>query len=160
MGPLPSDDGVPGCLLLPTQRWELVALTLSRMAAGPHGEVLGKDLWQEGSLGRLPLWDQGGCSEWCDLRGVSTQNWWWLGGPKSSKPWWRQACVDMSVMTVWRKKEGFLLAFSLVHTLKRQCGWKRIFLGFLIPPLEQAVRAVSAPRNFFCYWKLFSLFAA
>lgn len=107
-------------------------LTLSRMAAGPHGEVLGKDLWQEGSLGRLPLWDQGGCSECCDLRGVSTQNWWWLGGPKSSKPWRRHTWVDISVTTVWRKKEGFLLAFSLVHTLKRQCGWKMIFLGFFI----------------------------
>lgn len=104
---------------------------------GPHG----KDLWYKGSLDRPPLWDQG-CSEWSDLRGVSTQKWWCLGGPKSSKPWQRDAHVDVSVMTIWRKKEGFLFAFSLVHTLKRQCAWKMIFFCFFIWPLKQAVRAV------------------
>lgn len=35
-------------------------LALTKMAAGPHGEIFGKDLWHKGSLDRVPLWDQVG----------------------------------------------------------------------------------------------------
>lgn len=48
----------------------------------------------------------------------------------SSKPWWRDARVDETVMTTWRRKEVFLCAFGLVHILKRQCGWMLIFLFY------------------------------
>lgn len=72
MGPLPSGGGnLAVCSANPVPR--ACGVALSRMAVGPCGEVFGKDLWQEGSLDRFPLWDQGGCSEWCDLGGVSTQ---------------------------------------------------------------------------------------
>ena len=105
---------------------------------GPHRELSGKGLWCKGSLGSPRLVGMGGhagareAALNCGIcpRGISTQKQRCLGGPKSSKPWQRDAHVDVSVMTTWRRKEVFPCTFGLVHILKRRCGRMMIFLFY------------------------------